>query len=159
MNFKKFFHEDIIFLLHAKTQEGLFKKMTEGMQKHGYVKETYLEAIKEREEIYPTGLQTEITGVAIPHTDHDHVNKEAIGIGVLEEPVPFKHMGMENVEVMVSVVFMLAIQKPDKQLGVLQVITGLIQDNELIKKIQITKDKKEILAIIHQYNDELNVSN
>lgn len=157
MNFDAFFQEELIFFLDVSSQEKLFQQMFDRMHRLGYVKDSYLRALSEREEIYPTGLQTEQAGIAIPHTDSIHVNKESIGVAVLDQPVTFTHMGMHDQTVEASIIFMLAIQKPDRQLGVLQVITGLIQNKQLLQGIQQADNAKEVLTIIQRFSQEQNV--
>lgn len=157
MNFDAFFSEDLVFFLNASSQEDVFKQMFHRMYEQGYVKESYLRALSEREKVYPTGIQTEHIGVAIPHTDSIHVNKESIGVAVLEKPVSFIHMGMEEHTVEAEIIFMLAIQKPERQLGVLQVITGLIQNKVLLQSIQMAENEAAIIAIIQEYSQKLNV--
>ncbi|MBO1001992.1 PTS sugar transporter subunit IIA [Pseudogracilibacillus auburnensis] len=154
MNFQSFFHEKLVLFADVKTKDELFELMCNRLTEHGYVKESYLDAIKKREVEYPTGLKAEELGVAIPHTDSVHVNKEAISVAILNEPVTFNHMGMEDTEVEVKVVFMLAIQKPDNQLGILQIIIGMIQNKEVLNKLSNCKDESEVLAIIKQYSEE-----
>lgn len=157
MNFDAFFSEELVFFLDVSSKEEVFKQMFTRMYELGYVKASYLNALSEREKVYPTGLQTELTGVAIPHTDSIHVNKESIGVAVLEKPVSFTHMGIENQTVEATIIFMLAIQKPDEQLGVLQVITGLIQNKAWLKGVQQADNAAEVMSIIQRYSQELNV--
>lgn len=157
MNFDAFFSGNLVFFLNASSREDVFKQMFQRMFELGYVKESYLEALSEREKIYPTGIQTEFLGVAIPHTDSIHVNKESIGVAVLEKPVTFTHMGMEDHTVEAEIIFMLAIQKPERQLGVLQIITGLMQNKELLQSIQQADNEVEILSIIQRYSQKLKV--
>ena len=57
-----------------ETLEAMGKLMVE----KGFVKESYIEAVQEREKVFPTGLPMEALGVAIPHTDSIHVNKKAV---------------------------------------------------------------------------------
>jgi galactitol PTS system EIIA component len=154
MNFEVYFHEELVQFLDVKSQEDLFKEMFTSLYEGNYVKETYLNAIKDREVTYPTGLQTETLGVAIPHTDSIHVEREAIAVAILKNPVTFQHMGMTEVEVDVSLVFMLAIRKPENQLGVLQVITNLIQNKEILSILQNCNSEREVIEAIKEYSNE-----
>lgn len=83
----------------------LFDLMLQG----GYVHPTYLEAVTEREEKMPTGLQTQACGIAIPHSDPEHVLHSAIAIALLDEPVMFKNMANPTEDVPVRLVLLLAI--------------------------------------------------
>ena len=75
--------------LEAKTYEDVMDQVGEAFIQEGYCKETYKEALKEREAEYPTGLDIDGIGVAIPHTDVSHVNRQGTAIAVLKNPVTF----------------------------------------------------------------------
>ena len=49
--------------------------------------------LKEREKVFSTGLNFEEMGIAIPHTDSIHVNRQAIAVGILKEPVKILSYG------------------------------------------------------------------
>lgn len=63
--------------------------MSQQLTQQGYVTEGFTDAIIAREAVFPTGLQFEDYGVAIPHTDSDYVRETKIAIMTLKEPVPF----------------------------------------------------------------------
>jgi PTS system galactitol-specific IIA component len=123
--------------------------------KEGYAKDTYIEALIKRENEFPTGLDIDGIGVAIPHTDVSHVNKAGIGIGVLEEPVTFLQMGTDDEEVQVKLVFMLCITDPNKHIDELQRILEIIQDKEVLSKLIEVKNKEEIINIIRRKESSL----
>lgn len=117
------------------------------------VKESYKEAILNREKVFSTGLQFEKYGIAIPHTDVEHVNKEQIAVMTLENPVSFYQMGTNDVEVSVKVIFMLALKEAHSQLTILQQLIEILQDKEIMEKLMnmdeytTFKEVKELLAI------------
>lgn len=86
----------------------------------GYVRDTYLERVKEREREFPTGLPTEPVGVAIPHAEVEHCIKPAIAVAILTEPIPWIEMATNDSVLDVQVVLALAITEPDKQVKFLQ---------------------------------------
>lgn len=49
--------------------------MGDAMIQEGYGEEGFTEAVLKREKDYPTGLDVDGIGVAIPHTDAEHVKK------------------------------------------------------------------------------------
>jgi len=114
----------------------------------GYVKSTYPKAVQDREKIFPTGLPTAGVGVAIPHTDVEHVIGPAIAIGTLKNTVKFKMMGNPEDEIDVQLVFMLAIKEPQVQLQMLQNLMSVFQKKELLTTIKNLKDTKQIIAAI-----------
>ncbi len=117
---------------------------------NGYCKDTFVEALKEREAEYPTGIDIDGFGVAMPHTNITHVNKSAVGIGVLKNPVTFTHMGTDDEEVNVKLIFMLAVQDPNAHLEKMQAILSVIQDKDVLAKLALAKDKKEIISLIKE---------
>ena len=70
-----------------------------------------MQALKDREAEFPTGINTGEKGVAIPHTDVSHVNKKGIAIATLKQPVEFVEMGTDDEYVNAQVVFMLAVDE------------------------------------------------
>lgn len=109
----------VIMDLKAETDQEAIGLMAGMLYENGYVKESYIQAVKDREKEFFTGLGFEEMGVAIPHTDPIHVNQQAIAIGILKKPVSFRTMGELDGSVEVQLMFMLAINKPDKQLDFL----------------------------------------
>ena len=109
----------VIMELEAGTDQEAIGKMAGMLYDQGYVKESYIQAVKDREKEFFTGLGFDELGVAIPHTDAIHVNRQAIAIGILKNPVRFRTMGELDGHVDVQLMFMLAINKPDKQLDFL----------------------------------------
>ena len=51
----------------------IFKFLNENLINLGYVKDSFLEGLVDREKNYPTGLKTSVCGIAIPHTDSIHI--------------------------------------------------------------------------------------
>lgn len=101
----------------------------------GLVKESYIEAIKKREESFPTGLEFENYGIAIPHTDPEHVINEAILINILEKPIKFEQMASEGLMTDVNIIIMLAIKNKENQVPYLQALIEIFQDKEKIDKL------------------------
>ena len=54
----------------------------------GYVRESYLQAVLDRERQFPTGLRTAEVAVALPHTEKEHVLKPAVAVAILAHPLP-----------------------------------------------------------------------
>ena len=114
----------------------------------GYVKESYVDALITRERSFPTGIDMNGVGVAIPHTNPEHVKQPGIAIGVLRRPVSFFQMGTTDVQVSVRLVFVLAVTNPNAHIGTLQRIIQVIQDTKVLKAIIAAADAAEIIQII-----------
>ncbi|BDR59294.1 PTS sugar transporter subunit IIA [Xylocopilactobacillus apicola] len=102
---------------------------------NGLVKKTYAQAILEREKIFPTGLPTGNIKVAIPHADAEHVNESALAITTLKKPVGFQNMGDPDSTLDVSIIIMMAIAEPKKQVAMLQQLMKIVQDQDYLQKI------------------------
>lgn len=141
--------------LEAETFEDVMTQLGTIMIQEGYAKETYVDALIAREKEFPTGLDINGVGVAIPHTDVSHVNKEAIGIGVLRQPVTFLQMGTDDEEVKVQLIFMLTVVNPNAHMEQLQRIIQVIQDTEVLKQLLNTEEKAQIIEVIKEKENTL----
>ena len=141
--------ENLIFVeLEANNNSDVMQKMGETFIKEGVCKDTYIKALIEREEEYPTGLNIDGFGVAIPHTSVEHVNEAKIAIATLKNKVDFIHMGTDNENVEVDLVVMLAVDNPKKHLSTLQGMLEILQDKEVLYKMTQVKQKEDIIQII-----------
>lgn len=140
----------IIPSLDVSTFEDVMKEVGGVLIKEGYAKESYIKALIKREKEFPTGLDINGVGVAIPHTDVSHVNEAATAIAVLNKPVKFIQMGTDDEPVDVSLVFMLAVVNPSAHIDHLNRILSIIQDTEVLKQLLEVKDKQQIINIIKE---------
>lgn len=150
-------HEVIEFKVDGlKTDLEVLDYLSNLLLEKGIVKETFNEAIKVREKSFSTGLLVNDIGFAIPHTDVEHVNESQIAILTLNEPVSFKQMGDDSVNVPVRVVFMLALKEAKAHLNMLQKLIELMQDEKVIHQIMDfsqTEDNKKTLVSLLKDND------
>lgn len=137
--------QDLIKMsLEAENEADVIAQLGAEMQKKGYVRESYIAAVMEREAKLPTGLDINGFSVAIPHTDPEHVNQAAFAVGILKNPVLFHCMAMPDVCTPVRLVFLLAIKDPEKQVALLQQLMAVFQDVELLQAILQAETKSEI---------------
>lgn len=134
----------------AGTMEAVMESMGGRFIRLGYCKDSYIHALKEREKEFPTGIDIDGVGVAMPHTDVSHVIRAGIGIATLKEPVIFTHMATDDVPVPVKLVFMLAVDDPNRHLSEIQDILAIIQDKQTLEKILTAKDAEEVIGIIKE---------
>lgn len=91
------FKTNLIFIdLDAKDSKEVFEQVGGAFIREGYAKETYIQGLIDREAEFPTGLDIDGFGVAIPHTPVEHVNKTGTAIAVLRNPVTFHEMGGDD---------------------------------------------------------------
>ena len=144
--------EKIILVKESvKDKEEIIRKLGSLLLSNGFVKESYTQAVYDRELVYPTGLKARVTGVAVPHTDTIHVNKAAVAIATLKNPIVFNGMGAPETEVSVDIVLMLAIHDPKQVVNVLRKVIFVIEDDEALKKLQAAETKKEIEEIMQAH--------
>lgn len=144
-----YFDESLVFSnLIVNDKKEAIKYMSEKLLSSGRVKETYPNRVMEREETYPTGLETGKINVAIPHCDYQHVNQKSVCIATLKNPVKFNKMDDPSEEVEVSIIMMLAIDQPDDHIEFLSQVFGLVQNQDLLKKIKDSNNESEIIELV-----------
>jgi PTS system galactitol-specific IIA component len=133
-------YEDLILLdYYADNQNELLLQLADVLHKKGFVKESYAEAILQREKEYATGLNTMGIKVAIPHTYPVHVLKPAILVAKLSDPVLFKEMGDGQKDVEAKLIFMLAVTDPEEHLETLSKLMTIFSDGDKLLDLYQTK--------------------
>ncbi|MFC6165009.1 PTS sugar transporter subunit IIA [Lactiplantibacillus dongliensis] len=129
---------DQLIFLHTsfKTTEELFTSVNEVAKENGFVTDEFLPKIIKREATFPTGLQLEHRGVAIPHTDADTIKKEFVAVVVNDAPVKFNRMDDPEQTVDAKLAFVLGLNKPHAQLEMLQALMAIIQDDSLVQQLE-----------------------
>ncbi|GAB6085892.1 PTS sugar transporter subunit IIA [Alkaliphilus crotonatoxidans] len=152
MGTELYFEKDLIFrdLTFSENLEAL-RFLSDKLYQGGYVKESYQEAIVEREMNYPTGLPSVDIKIAIPHCDYKLVNRAAIAIGILKEPVIFRSMDDPERELEVHIIMMLALDQPHGHLNMLQKIINLVKDQEVLKGICKAASSEEVMEKLKPY--------
>ena len=100
----------------------------------GVVKESWLGAMREREESFPTGIELDGYAIAIPHCSSEHANKPAICIMRSQQPVSVNQAdGDEELEV--NLIISLIVTDPADQLQLLKALFSNMQIEEFYKKL------------------------
>ncbi|MCI8566203.1 MAG: PTS sugar transporter subunit IIA [Lachnospiraceae bacterium] len=146
--------ELVLMDIEAENDQEAIDILAKHLYAQGIVKESYIDAVKEREKVFSTGLGFEEMGIAIPHTDSIHVNRQAIAIGVLKKPVSFCHMGMPEVPVETEMMFMMAIEKPDSQVEFLSKMMDIFQTEGRLPALKACETKEEIAEKFQGYFTE-----
>lgn len=132
-----------------ETGESVIRAVASRLEKGGYVKDTYADAVAERERSYPTGL--ELGGgvnVAIPHTEARHVITSAMVFAPLEREVRFGLLGDPERFVPIKMVVMLAISDPQEQVPMLRSLMRLLQNRALVETLLASSDVDEIKRLV-----------
>lgn len=143
---------------NLKNNKEVLSNLADYLIEEKMVKPSFKNAVLEREDSYPTGLQFDGYGIALPHTDSEHVIKSQIAIMTLEKPVKFIEMASSDKEIDVKTIFMLALKDSNQHIKILQKVMELLQDKEAMSKIESFDDSKEsvdkLIKLLEKY--ELN---
>jgi PTS system galactitol-specific IIA component len=140
--------ENIRTRLRASSATEVIQVLGSLLFEHGYVKESFVQAVLDREAKFPTGLQAQSLGFAIPHTDTEHVLRPAVAIATLETPVVFKAMGTEDAEVQAELVIMLAISDPSAVVPVLRSVVSIAEHEPTLLAIRDAASAQQILELV-----------
>lgn len=149
---EQIFREDFIWLDETfKDRDQFFEVIGDRLCEKGTVKETFADALKKREEVYPTGLKTEAFEIAIPHTDVEHVNEASISFVRFKKPVLFSHMGEPEIQVNAKFAFVLGVKEPSQQVEVLSTLVMLISDENEMRQLEGLKSPEQISTLLNQF--------
>ncbi len=136
------------FFVHPVTRDEAILKLVSLLEEKGYVKPSFGQACIEREKVYPTGLPTQPFGIAIPHTDCEHVERGAIAVGVLPETVRFVEMGcLDDSFVDAHVIVVLAIADAEAVAGVLRELALAFQDANFVTGLTEAREADAVLNL------------
>jgi galactitol PTS system EIIA component len=127
-----------------ETKEEALQYVGNYLYEKGFVKESFTQALLDREKVYPTGLPTEPIRVAIPHADVEHVNKPAIAVTILNKPLEFHNMADNQSTEEVNIIFVLAIKTPKSQIDLLQKLMEFFESGEKLKELTKVKNIEEL---------------
>lgn len=145
------FRKDGIFLIedeHVKTSQEVFEIIGEKLISLGIVGDEFIEAIKERESKYPTGLETQPFAIAIPHTEIDCVNESCLIFVKSKTPIEFFEMVNNDKILEVNYLFFIIIKDREKQVSVIQDILEIATNEAKMVAISEAKDADQIYEII-----------
>ncbi|KMZ55160.1 PTS sugar transporter subunit IIA [Dorea sp. D27] len=147
-------HKEFIFTdLEGSTKEQVITQLADRLLAAGYVKDSYRNAVLEREKEYPTGLSLGEYCIAIPHTFAAHVNQPAIAVAKLASPVSFAEMGSADNALDVSLVMMMAISNPEEQVGLLKKILRLFSDVDVLKTLMASSTPTEMYELLRHIDE------
>ena len=134
--------------LKARDSEDAIRQLGQALYEKGLVRETFVGAVLEREKEMPTGLPLDEMNAAIPHADIEHVIEPALAIATLDKPVSFRVMVNPEETVDVTLIFLLALNKPHDQIEMLQKVAMVLQDPDLLRDLKRANSAAEIMEIL-----------
>lgn len=116
--------------LEAASADEVLETLAADSLAAGYVRDSFGEAVREREQAFPTGLPTPVP-TAIPHVDTDHVVRPGLVPVRLASPVVFAQMGGGGSDVPVELVVLLLVTDRHAQVPTLGALLQALQRPEL----------------------------
>lgn len=116
----------------------------------GDVKGEFERHVLEREVLFPTGLDVQPVGVAIPHTDSIYVNHSQMAFVSLRRPVEFRYMADKDRIVRVGMVFVLAMAHSHEQVDTLSALMGLFAREETVSELYECASSVELTALLQR---------
>ncbi len=134
--------------LDCADEEEALRTLANSFVKAGVVKESFVQAVIDREKVYPTALPAGPFDIAIPHTVSAHVIEPSMAVAVLDHPVEFHQMGSPEITLHPQLLFMLAITDPKDQIVLLRRIMKLLQNDELLLQVKNAATPDEIMELL-----------
>ncbi|SHE50959.1 sigma 54-interacting transcriptional regulator [Alkalibacter saccharofermentans] len=138
------FKEEIIYMnKEIATKDEAIKFMCSDMLIKGYINESYLDGVLQRESMCPTFTENLL---AIPHGYCEDVIKPGVGIMIPKDPVDWGNGRF------VSIILLLALN--DEAKDEFQWIYKIITDREIVKKIKNQNSSRKIVEIFNSKRKE-----
>ncbi len=151
MVFKEIVKEELIFVQKSfKENSDVIKFLSEELRERSFVKESFCDAVLEREKKHPTGLYLGKINVAIPHADIKYVNKPGMAVATLQKPISFRKMDDPTLSIPVHIVFLLALVDPNEYVKFLSSLTRSFSDESFISLIYSLNDTERFVKSIRK---------
>lgn len=154
------FHKEAVFLnIDATSTDEVLDYVYEKMSKLGYVTEEFRQAVKEREDRYPTGLPGPICDIAVPHTDPEYVVKPFIAVVTTKQGVPFVQMATRDFYLKSKIIFVLGFKTGVYQVKILQtLIKRFIQEEKMPKEFLLANNVDSCYNMLLEIQEEVTTS-
>ena len=121
-NAEMLFSPELVFFdWECATPGEVFARLEGELAPRGYIASGWLDAVRAREEAYPTGLAMPAANIAVPHTDPGFVAKPYIAVVKPAATVTFSAMAGQ-------VIINLGIAEPGGQVEALQALMNIFMD-------------------------------
>ena len=146
------FDRDLVVCdMQASSDTEVFEKAAALLRARNLVKDSFLEAICERERNFPTGVPVGEVNVAIPHVESRHVNGSAVLAITLRDLVPFSSMVDREQKIGVGLVFILVLQHGKMHLTMLQNLMKIVQSPEIISALRAEHEVERVYEMLRPY--------
>jgi PTS system galactitol-specific IIA component len=149
MQFKDLIKKDLIFTdCDFQNAEEVISFLSMKLHDKGLVKDSFSIAVKEREMVYPTGLNLGHVCIAVPHTDVEHVQIPAVTLAIMKSPVLFISMEDCETPLPVKIVACLAMEKAEYNVKLLPEVIRFFSQEKITTKILNSASSEEIFQLI-----------
>lgn len=136
------FAKDAVYISDSVDRDMVFSDVYRNLLKAGYVKGNFLSHVLEREDLYPTGIDTspiskKLPNIAIPHTEGEFVDARLIVPVLLKHPIRFNNMVDPQKTLDVSFLFMILNNDPTGQANVLAQIMDFLAHTSVDKLMEL----------------------
>jgi PTS system galactitol-specific IIA component len=144
--------EDLVLVHYpAANRYDILHALADLLFQCGATKDTYCQAMLDREALYPTGLPTEGIRVALPHADALYVNFSALAVATLQKSVQFQEMGGEPDSLLdVEIVLMLANADPEEQVETLRMLVDFFDEPSVLESLLKAETPAQIVSLLRQ---------
>lgn len=143
--------ELVFFDFEATDRFDFFKKMEASLKEMGYIKDSWYDAIVEREKNFATGLQFETIAVALPHVDPEHLIKPYIAVIKPKKPIVFEGMAGIGGEIPAELIVNLGLtEHAEGQVAVLQALMGVFLEADAVKDIMAQDTPEGMVATMRR---------
>jgi len=140
--------ENVFIDVEVNNTDELFETIGRRMIDGGFAKDGFIQALKDREKAFPTGLPSGDIGVGLPHVDACHILIPAVAVIRLKKPIQFVMMGSDDTIVDARVIFMLLLQAGESQLTMLQKLVDIIQNEDFMQSILDCDSPIEVFELL-----------
>ncbi len=142
-------HTRLIKLSGSKDCQTVLTELGNYAIQQKLAKEGFTEALLEREQKFPTGIQAK-SGIAIPHSEQDFTLKPTLIIALLDKSTLFHPMGGGE-DVSVETVFLLLLDQAEHQVEMLTNIVSFIQDENKMQKLRSIDEAKDTILSFEKF--------
>lgn len=135
------YKEDLILTSDAQSRDDVFEEIGTYLLDKGLVTDDFIEAIKERESNYPTGLDLApvaegLPNVAIPHTETEYCQAKAVVVVKLTNELIFHNMIAPDEELNVKYLFFIINNEKTNQTNVLSSLMAFMTNEENMRTLE-----------------------
>jgi len=152
-DFQNLFKRELIFTSDANTKDEIFEEVGQYLIEKEYVKDNFIDGVKEREKNYPTGLDLSpigenVNNVAIPHTEVEYCLSKGISFVKLKNEIEFYNMIKPEEPLNAKYLFFIINNEKNGQTEVLSDLMDFLTKEENIKKLDEINNKDTLFKFL-----------